>query len=157
MKTISIFSSTIPSTKFPCKTGISYLPVNTIYTDLLLDANCLLQSLHPYELYKQSLHSILWRWFGVFVFLVVLFLVFGLGQSLEASCSSHQIQAKPCGLLSPYPLASLQWTTNLQEKGNRSGWCLFLVSRNDITARDYGIGQAGVWSWIYSTERSNFG
>lgn len=78
-------------------------------------------------------------------------------QSLEASFSSQWAQAKPCGCLSPYPLAPLQWTTNLQEKGNRSGCCLFSVSRNDITARDYDFGQAGGWAWIYNTERSNFG
>lgn len=49
--------------------------------------------------------------------------------------------SKARGLLGPYPRAPLQWTTDLQEKGNRSGWCLFLESRNDITASAYDFGK----------------
>lgn len=33
---------------------------------------------------------------------------FGLGQSLEASCSSQRVQAKHCGLLKPCPSAPLR-------------------------------------------------
>ena len=48
---ISNFYPMFPSTKFSFKIFIRHLSVNTMHTDLLLDANFLLRSLHHHELY----------------------------------------------------------------------------------------------------------
>lgn len=42
-----------------------------------------------------------------------------------------------------------------RERKQKSGQCLFLLSRNDFTAKGYDFGQAGGWAWIFTTEMSN--
>lgn len=110
MKTISIFSSTFPSSpgfpdflvKLAC---LIYLPVNIIY--LLLDANCIFWPSHPCELYKWSLHSILGKCF------------FWSGPDPGSQELKPVGTSKTLWSPEPRPSAPLQWTTNRQEKGHR--------------------------------------